>query len=408
MGEVKTVFKLFRIQTLNNLTFSTLLLLVSLFVFAQETPDYNKPYAPIFFDKPIYSWTDKVKIQIIAPSWNTDKYLIDSIGDDEHNPIKISTRGYSLEPYRLTETDVNSGIFTGEVILTGFAHDADGDGVSDTTPRTLGNGPTSGFIETQRDSAITVSFEFADGVVLSESVPIRWNQGIISFSKENYLFDEGVIVRVVDLDMNLNPESLDHIPVEISSDSDTAGVKVELIETAEDSGAFEAVVSLSQNPSSGNRLFALLGDNIYAKYQDYTLPEPHSTSDNLAVEVIAKIISSVPMLGLTNSQITLTDRLANPLETYSLNNQIQIVGTLINEQAFKQKFTYLFQIEDDENEVVSISWVQGEIGPKQTLEVAQSWQPKELGEYEISTFIWESLVNPVPISKTLSRSFSVR
>ena len=70
-----------------------------------------------------------------------------------------------MEPYRLTETDVNSGIFTGEVILTGFLHDADGDGDVDTVPRTGGNGPTSGFLEVDRDSAVTISFEFADGVV---------------------------------------------------------------------------------------------------------------------------------------------------------------------------------------------------------------------------------------------------
>ena len=127
----------------------------------------------------IYSWTDKIKIKIIAPSWNTDKDLIDSIGDDNENPIKISTRSHSLEPYRLTETDVSSGIFTGEVILTGFLHDADGDGDYDTTPRTIGSGPTSGFLEVERDSAVTVSFEFADGVVLSESVPVSWNLGTV-------------------------------------------------------------------------------------------------------------------------------------------------------------------------------------------------------------------------------------
>ena len=67
---------------------------------------------------------------ILAPSWNTDRYLIDSIGDDDH-PIKISTREHSIEPYKFTETDVNSGRFTAEIILTGFSHDVDGDGIFD-------------------------------------------------------------------------------------------------------------------------------------------------------------------------------------------------------------------------------------------------------------------------------------
>ena len=48
------------------------------------------------------------------------------------------------------------------VILTGFLHDADGDGDFDTTPKTSGTGPTNGFLETERDDAITVSFEFTE------------------------------------------------------------------------------------------------------------------------------------------------------------------------------------------------------------------------------------------------------
>ena len=92
------------------------LLLIPLLVFsafAQEIPDYDKPFAPIFFDKPSYSWTDKVKITILAPSWNTNKNLIDSIGETESHPIKVSTSEHSLKPYRFTETGTNSGIFSG-------------------------------------------------------------------------------------------------------------------------------------------------------------------------------------------------------------------------------------------------------------------------------------------------------
>ena len=113
-----------------------LLSLLLLPAFGQTPPDYNDPYSPIFTDKPVYSWTDKMKITIISPSWNSDKHLINSIGETNEHPIKIATSENSLEPYRFTETDVNSGIFSAEVILTGFTHDADGDGDSDTTPRT--------------------------------------------------------------------------------------------------------------------------------------------------------------------------------------------------------------------------------------------------------------------------------
>ena len=370
------------------------------FASAQEIPDYDKPYAPIFFDKPIYSWTDKIEIKIIAPSWNTDNDLIDSIGNDEQNPIKISTREYSLEQYRLTETDVKSGIFTGEIILTGFLHDANGDGDFDTNPRTIGNGPTSGFLEVERDSAVTVSFEFADGVVLTESVPVSWNLGTIKFSKDIFLSDDSVIIHIIDLDMNLNPEALDQIEIDIFSDSDVGGIKVNAIETSESSGSFVATVSLSQtSSSSGNRLYALPGDKISAKYDDYTLPKPHSISDNLKVESTALIDSSIPAVErIQNSEITITDGWRNSSPNQGVNNQLHIVGTISNMQNFNQDFVYLFQIKNESNIVESLSWVRGQLTSDQTFDVSQSWTPKKMGEYTVETFVWHTLNDPTPLS----------
>ncbi len=379
-------------------------------VFAEQIPDYDHPYSPIFTDKPVYSWTDKVQMTILAPSWNTDRHLIDSIGDDEDHPIKISTRGHSLDPYRFTETGVNSGIFTAEIILTGFSHDVDGDGDNDTIPRTTGNGPTSGFLETDSDSAITISFEFADGVVLTESAPIRWNIGKIQFSEENYLSDKTASIRIIDPDLNLNPESLDHMPIQISSNSDVSGIEVDAIETSESSGTFVVSVSFTQNQSSsGNRLFALPGDTIFAKYDDYTLPKPYSTSDNLEVKTFANVDSSIPTLKrLQSLPIILSDTFGNSLTSFSTSDQIQIVGTISNQQNFKQKFVYLFQVKDENNSVVSVSWIQGEISENQKLNISQSWIPKKTGTYTIETYTWNSLIHTAPLSPSLSTSIFVK
>ncbi len=372
--------------------------------FGESIPDYNEPYSPIFTDKAIYSWTDKIKITIIAPSWNTDRHLIDSIGDTEDHPIKISTSEHSLKPYRFTETDVNSGIFTAEVILTGFLHDADGDGDIDTTPRTVGTGPTNGFLEVDRDSAITISFEFADGVVLVESVPVSWNLGTIQFSKAIFFPDDSVIIRVIDFDMNLNPEALDQILIQIFSDSDIAGIEVNAVETSESSGSFVAAISLSQTlPSSGSRLYSLLGDEIFAKYNDHTLPKPYSIRDNLKIETFARIDSSIPpIMRLENSQILLSDSLGNQLQSFSSNKQLQIIGTVTNDHNFKQNFVYLFQVKNSMNYVESISWIQGELYAKQSLDVSQSWIPKKSGTYQIETFIWNSLNDPIALAPVMS------
>jgi len=385
--------------------FSLVFLIFLLPVFAEQIPDYNNPYAPIFTDKPVYTWTDKVQMTILAPSWNTNRYLIDSIGDDDH-PIKISTREHSLASYRFTETDVNSGRFTAEIILTGFSHDVDGDGDFDTTPRTIGNGPTNGFLETDRDSAITITFEFANRVVLTKSVPIQWNIGTIQFSESNYLLNKTATVHVIDPDLNLNPEALDQIPIQISSNSDMSGIEVAAVETSETSGVFVATISFTQNlSSSGNRLYAIPGDTIFAKYDDYTLPKPYSIADNLAVKTSAVIGSSSS--ALQSLPIIFSDSMGNQILTVSANDQIQIVGKILNPQNFKQRFVYLFQVKDENNFVVSLSWIQGEISANQNLDISQSWIPQKNGKYTIETYAWNSLTNAAPLSPSLSTSVFV-
>ena len=391
------------------LYFLLLLPLIFLPAYGQSIPDYSNPYAPIFTDKPLYSWTEKIIMTIIAPSWNSNSNLIDTIGGTDDHPIKISTREHSLKPYRFAETSPNSGTFTGEVILTGFLHDADGNGSFDTLPRTSGSGPTDGFLEVGRDSAVTISFEFADGVVLTESVLVSWNIGTIQFFQDDYFLNDDVMIRVVDLDMNLDPDSLDQVPIQIFSDSDVAGIVVDAVETSKSSGAFVATVSLTPlHTSSGNRLFVTPGDEIHGKYDDHTLPPPYSISSNLEIRTLASVDSSIPPVErLKISPIIFSDSLGNQLQSFSTNNQMQIVGNVRNNNNFNQDFVYFFQVKNSDDAVESISWVQGELSPNQHLDVSQSWIPKNSGIYKIETFVWNSLSELLPLSPVTSTLITV-
>ena len=389
--------------------FLIFLSLILLPAFGESIPDYNNPYSPIFTDKSVYSWTDKIQIKIVSPSWNSNKNLIDSIGGTDDHAIRIATSEHSLVPYRFTETDTNSGIFTAEVILTGFEHDADGDGDIDTIPKTGGTGPTNGFLQVDRDSAITISFEFADGVVLTESVDVRWNLATIEFQEEVLFSDDTIPVRIVDADMNLNPESLDSVSAYITSDSDLAGIEINAIETSESSGIFVATFSMSQAlPSSGNRLYALLGDKVIAKYNDHTLPEPFSESDNLGIETFANLGSSTPPLErLENSNIRFSDSSGNRLTSFSPNVSVQIVGTIKNPHDIGQKFVYLFQVKDSDDYVESLSWIQSELSRQQSLDVSRSWMPEKSGVYKIETFVWNSFADPTVLSPSMSATITV-
>jgi hypothetical protein len=264
-------------------------------------------------------------------------------------------------------------------------------------------------LQVDRDSPITISFEFADGVVLVESVPVSWNVGTINFVEDIFFLEDSAIIRVIDLDMNLNPEALDNLPIQVFSDSDVAGIEVNAVETSESSGSFVATISLSQNSaSSGNRLFSIPGDEISAKYDDYTLPKPYSTSDNLEIQTFARVDSSIPAIErIQSSPIAFSDGLGNPLESFSQNSQMQIVGTVTNNQDFKQKFVYLFQVKNDQNYVESVSWIQGELSPGQILDVSQSWIPKKSGEYQIETFVWNSIHDSTALSPIMSTLVTV-
>lgn len=377
---------------------------------ADQIPDYDNPYAPISTDKPVYTWTDKIKMTIVAPSWNTNDYLIDSIGDFDGNHINIATSQGSLKAYRFTETAPDSGIFTAQVTLTGFPHDADGDGNIDTAPRTGGTGPNNGLLEAGSDSGVTISFEFADGVILTESVKISWNVGTVEFLDGMIILDTPALVRVIDADMNLNPDSLDTVHVHLRSDSDVAGITVDAVETSESSGIFVASIRTSEKlPSSGNRLYALYGDVISAQYADFTLPKPYRVSENLKIESSSKVESSVlPIDRLESSSIVMSNGFGSPVELPSSpDTQLQMVGTVTNHNDFKQPFVYVFQVKSPDSSVEFLSWVQTEILPQQSLDISQSWTPRESGVYTVESFVWRSTTDYLALAPLTSTSVTI-
>ena len=372
-------------------------------VYAESVPDYEKPFAPIFTDKPVYSWTDKIIISVNAPSWNSNSNQVNSIGESNSHPIKISSGENFLKPYRLTETSSSSGIFSGEIILTGFLHDVDGDGNFDTNPKTSGNGPTNGFLEVENNDSISISFEFADGVVLTESVPITWNMGVVQFTQDIFMINDSVGLRVIDHDMNLNPDALDTITVDVFSDSDSGGIQVIATETSERSGDFIASIALSTSTSSGNRLYAIPGDSIFAKYDDHTLPKPYSKSDEKSIQTSAIIDHSIPAINrIQTMPISFSDSFGNPLTSYISESQMQIVGTIENQIIFDQEFIYFFQIKNSANSVISLSWIQGKLSPNQILDISQSWIPTKSGNYILETYVWNSLNDLIPLSPPIS------
>ena len=385
---------------LKQIFLALLLIPIAQFAFAEEIPDYNKPYAPIFFNKPIYSWTEKVEITIIAPSWNTGINLIDSIGGDPNYSVNVYTNNHQLKQYKLYETDPSSGIFTGEIILTGFLHDVNGNGKHDTNPRTLGAGPNGGYLQNEEDSGITVSFEFADGVVLSESAKIEWNVGDLRIVD---VTEESAKLKLFERDMNLNPESIDTVNIEVFSENDIAGINLEIAETTEDSGIFEGIISITKDDqSSGNRLYALPDSQITAKYTDRTLPKPYNVNDNLDILAQKIVISNIPTTErLSMNELKILSQNGELIERLDIGKTGMLFSKVKNTIDFSQEFAYIVQIKDEDNNVISLSWVTGETMPSQELGMSVSWMPQEPGKYSIERFVWNSIKGAIPLADAI-------
>ncbi len=369
--------------------------------------------ATVELDQKVYTWTDKVYITIVAPDHNFDGDLVDEIGDSASDPIKVSTRGFDLDNYKLVETGTDTGIFTGEVILTGFTtHDADGDGSeNDATGITSGDGggPTDGTLATDDDDGLTVSFEFSEDETVVGSSLIRWNIGETQWLEASYPASGTGVVRIIDPDMNLNPEAVDNFDVDVWSDSDAGGVDLTVTETNEATGIFEGTVFFTTtDESSGHRLRVAEGDTVTAEYEDNTLPDPYTTADELDITATTLIGTVVPPLERAPAtNLRTVDAFGNSLDAVSVDQQVQITADLANGQDRKQVFAYLVQIQDGNGVTVSLAWITGSLSSGQSFSPALSWIPTEAGSYTATAFVWESVDNPTALSPPVSTTISV-
>jgi hypothetical protein len=367
--------------------------------------------ATVELDQKVYTWTDKVYITVVAPDQNFDSNLIDEIGESSSDPLKVATRGFNRDNYKLVETGTDTGIFTGEVILTGFTtHDADGDGTTgDASGTTSGSGPTDGLLSADDDDGLTVSYEFSEDETVVGSALIRWNIGEVSWLEASYPASGTGVVRVIDPDMNLNPEAVDNFDADVWSDSDAGGIDLTVTETNEATGIFEGTVFFTTtDESSGHRLRVAEGDTVTAEYQDNTLPDPYTTADELDITGTAFIGTVVPPLERAPaSNARVVDAFGNTLDEVSVDQQVQITADLTNGQDREQPFAYLVQIQDENGVTVSLAWITGSLSAGQSFSPALSWIATAPGTYTATVFVWESVDNPTALSPPVSVDITV-
>lgn len=250
----------------------------------QDLESFVNDLIPIIeLDQKIYTWTDRVYLTIINPLANKNVDEIDIIGTQNERSIRVTTDSGRELRYMLRETGSDTGIFTGEITLTGIPGiDANNDGKDDTSggSSTFG-GPTDGLLSVQPSDGISVFYEYDKCCTAISSALVRWNIGEIYFLKSNYQLNETTVIRVIDPDLNVNPVSIDFVKITVSSESDPKGIEVLLQETNEATGMFEGSIGFTKEKSGQNILRTSFGELLTATYIDKTLPDPYSISEHL-------------------------------------------------------------------------------------------------------------------------------
>ena len=367
-----------------------------------ETSNFG---ATLELDQNIYTWTDKVFITVVASDYNFDSNVIDEIGDEGEGEITIRIRSNDIGEYNLAETGPDTGVFTGELTLVGTEYEA-GDNIKVSERTTGGDGPTDGIIEADNGDGLSVSFEYSDSESpLVASALIRWNVGEVQWLEASYAATGSGIVRVIDPDMNLNPDAVDNLDVVAYSETFLGGITLTVTETQEASGIFEGTVEFDPDEASqGHRLQVTEGDIVTAEYDDFTLPD----NDDITVTATTLIGSIVPPLERAPaSNPSIVDAFDNALASVSVDQQVQITADLTSGQDRDQDFAYLVQIQNEDGVTVALSWITGTLGAGATFSPSQSWTPSETGSYTATIFVWESVSNPTALSPQLSITIDV-
>ncbi|MFQ5941557.1 MAG: hypothetical protein ACE5KA_07670 [Nitrososphaerales archaeon] len=104
----------------------------------------------------------------------------------------------------------------------------------------------------------------------------------------------------------------------------------------------------------------------------------------------------VPMNSVTVSEPEISGTASNI--DIKVGDKVTITSEIKNEEQRELSVYYIVQVEDNSNATVMLDWFSRIIGKNETVELFASWTPELEGEYTVQTFVWNDIVNPIPLS----------
>ena len=343
-------------------------------------------------DKDRYSWRDMVGITVAAPEIDLPSgggAEIGGAGTDY--AVSLRTGRGALDGYRLIESRPGSGIFVGQVRLTGFA-DASTAAKGLDTPwsgTTSGSGPFDGRLACGSDDALTLALVSPSGVV-EKTTEISWSLGTIKWLEESYESPGRGVVRLYDADIGVDPQVAGTASIEVKSGADREGMEVTLLETGAGTGIYEGAVCFDPGgPSGGAVLRTAAEDVVTAYYADVTPPPGHDPGSTLPVTAAVGIARPTEMpLGVTASNPRIVDADGNTTSQASVGEDLRVCADFANKTGAPKRVVMEVTVSGGEGASArQLDRLHKVVRPGKSLTLSAPWKPTATGGSSLKVLV---------------------
>ena len=124
--------------------------------------------------------------------------------------------------------------------------------------------------------------------------------------------------------------------------------------------------------------------------------------------VLLILFTSLPAFAIQDSldrapatQTQLQNAQGEPLTNVLVDKQVLVVADVTNGQDREQPFVYIVQIKNENNTIISLAWISGNLNAGQSFSPAISWRPDVSGTFSAEIFVWKSMLDPEALSESI-------
>jgi len=314
----------------------------------EATATLSATTGSIALDKSTYAVNSRVTITVDDPDENTSSSAIDTIANTKVT-IRTTSMTSSANPVNsLSETGVNTGIFTVNFTLNQVGASAvqikaaDGDGLS--------------VIYTEAYDATG-----AQDVQHTASATIAAHTATLSFDKANYETADTATVTLTDPDKDTNSDLKESYTVTVYSDTDKAGISLSVSETGTDTGIFTGTMTFSTTRSAGTQLRVSPGDTITAEITDYTVAgynPDYPTDVKEKVQATATVGLPPTEIGAETTETSTKDSTGAPQTSFAAGETVLPTATVQNTGTADQDFLIAIQMSAPDGTVYPTNYIQ--------------------------------------------------